>query len=371
MLNKAYSQKINIAIIFGGKSGEHEVSLASAKGAIDALDRQKYNIIPIAITKKGNWLLGSKGEEYLKLNSKRIKESGISIEQSQSLVTVKQDQKSLTNFMEGDTGGLDIDLVIPIMHGIYGEDGKLQGMLEMLGLPYLFSDTLASALAMNKLKAKAIAKEAGLDVARHIVLEKEKYDADNIINQLSLPIVVKPIESGSSVGVFIVKKKDELISSIKEALKHGKIMLEEYKGGRELTVGVVGDDLAEVMSVTEIIPKKSGFYDYKSKYEDGGSEHICPADIPDDILVKIKKLAIIAYRAIGARDLARVDFIWSQDDNKSHHNGTLFFLEINTIPGMTATSLAPEQAKAVGMNFSEFLDKLIGFGLNRLKNAHN
>lgn len=374
MSNKIYSQKLNIAVIFGGKSGEHEVSLASAIGVINSLDKEKYNIIPIAITKKGNWLIGDKGKEYLKLNSESIKESGISIEQSQSLVITNQDQSNLTNFMEGETGYSKIDLVIPIIHGNYGEDGKLQGMLEMLDLPYLFSDTLASALAMNKLKSKIIVKEAGLDVAKHIILHNELsvqleiqlLDIDNIIKKLSLPIVVKPIESGSSVGIFISKTKDDLCLDIKEASKHGQIMLEEYKIGRELTVGVIGDDTPEVLAVTEIVPKKSGFYDYKSKYEDGGSEHICPAKIPDDILSKIKDSAIKAYTAIGARDLARVDFIWNQEDNKIHPGGTLYFLEINTIPGMTSSSIVPEQAKAVGMNFSEFLDKLIGLRVKSL-----
>jgi len=349
MSNKNYPQKLNLAIIFGGQSEEHEVSLASAKGVINALDKQKYNIIPIAITKKGKWIIGDKGKTYL---------------ESQDYTKFDDFESDLVNSIAGKVNNKKIDLVAPIIHGHYGEDGKLQGILEILKLPYLFSDILASALAMNKLKTKIMAKEAGLNIAKHLLIKKsDDYNLDDLIDQLSLPMVVKPIESGSSIGVFIVENKDELKVSIPRALKHGNIMLEQYISGRELTVGVIGDERPEVLAVTEVIPKKSRFYDYKSKYDKGGSEHICPANIPDDILAKVKDFAIKAFKSIGARDLARVDFIWSQDDDK------LYFLEINTIPGMTQTSLAPEQAKAAGMNFGEFLDKLINFGIKRNKNT--
>ncbi len=348
--------KINLAVIFGGKSGEHEVSLNSAKQIIEALNKEKYNIIPIAITKKGKWLIGNKGNEYLKLYAGKTKEDGISIKQSQGLVSINNNEKSLTNFIEGDTEDRKIDLALPILHGPYGEDGKLQGMLDMLGVPYVFSGTLASALSMNKDKTKIIAQNTGLNVIPDIILSKgEDYNIKKIINKLSLPIVIKPMELGSSVGMSIAKNEKELEQGIEQAFKHDiEIMLEKFIKGRELTVGVMSDKMdAYPLPVIEIIPKVSDWFDYKAKYEKGGSDEICPANIPDNIRNEIQKMALNIFQAIKCRGVARADFIWSRQDNK------LYFLEINTIPGMTATSLVPQAAKTAGMEFGEFLDKLI------------
>lgn len=352
--------KINLAVIFGGQSGEHEVSLKSASQVMSALNQEKYNIIPIAITKKGQWLVGNKGEEYMKLNlPQAVKEGGISIEQSQNLVTASQEGRELEKFAEGDTGGNKIDLVLPIVHGPYVEDGKLQGMLEMLGIPYVFSGTLASALSMNKFKTKLIAKKAGLIIAKDMVIGK-KYKTEKIIKKLNLPAVVKPIELGSSVGISIAKNEEELKNAIDDALKYGnEVLLEQFIEGRELTVAVMGNKSPKALPVIEIIPKVSTFFDYKAKYEAGGSEEVCPADISDEVRKKVQKYAVKIFKALGCRDLARADFILSENDGK------LYFLEINTIPGMTATSLAPQSAKAAGMEFSDFLDKIIFEAMKR------
>ena len=347
-------KKINLAIIFGGKSGEHEVSLASAISVMKALGKNKYNIIPIAITKKGNWLIGNKGEKYIKLHSASAgKENAISEKKSQSLVTINK--KDLTNYSEGDTKGKKIDLVLPLLHGPFGEDGRIQGMLDMLDAPYVFSGVLAQALAMNKPKTKALVKNEGVLVARDILIRKnEKYNLNKIIKKLSLPIVVKPSELGSSVGMSIAKTKKELEPGIKTAFRYDReVLLEKFIKGRELTVPVMGNNPARALPVIEIIPKVSAWFDYRAKYEVGGSEEICPAKIPGKIKNKIQKQALAAYKAIGCKDLARVDFIWQKGSDK------LYFLEINTIPGMTATSLVPKSAKAAGLTFSQFLDKLI------------
>jgi|WetSurMetagenome_2_1015567.scaffolds.fasta_scaffold77087_2 D-alanine-D-alanine ligase len=352
--------KLNLAVIFGGQSGEHEVSLKSANQVMSALNKEKYNIIPIAITKKGQWLIGSKGKEYMELNLPRAEEEGgISMEQSQALVTIKQEEHSLSNFAEGDEEGNKIDLVLPIGHGPYVEDGKMQGFFDMLGIPYLFSGTLSSALSMNKHKTKIIAKSVGIKIAKDMVIGK-KYKTEKIIKKLNLPIVVKPVELGSSVGISIAKTEEELKNSIDKALELGnEVLLEQFIKGRELTVAVMGNKSPKALPVIEIIPKVSTFFDYKAKYETGGSEEVCPAEISDEIRKKVQKYAVKVFKAIGCRDLARADFILSEENSK------LYFLEINTIPGMTATSLAPQAAKAAGMEFSEFLDRLIEGAMKR------
>ena len=354
--------KLNLAVIFGGKSGEHEVSLKSASQVMEALNKEKYNIIPIAITKGGHWLVGEKGRQYMEENLPlAAQEGGISFEQSGKLVSVKENNSF--NFSEGDSGGAKIDLVLPIAHGPYVEDGKLQGMLEMLGIPYVFSGTLASALAMNKHKTKLIAKSAGVKIAKEIIVTKDKkYNLDKIISKLNLPIVVKPIELGSSVGISIAKTATELEDNIKKALEYGReVMLEQFIVGRELTVAVFGNKTGKALPVIEIIPKVSTFFDYKAKYQAGGSEEVCPAQIPDDIRSKVQRYAVKVFKAVGCADLARADFIWNAE------SGKIVFLEINTIPGMTGTSLAPQAAKAAGMAFPDFLDKLISETLKRYR----
>ena len=325
--------KLKIALLSGGISGEREVSLKTGEQIYNVLDQQKYEIF-------------------------------------------KYDSKTDLKQFFLDAIEKKFDLVFPALHGPFGEDGKLQGMLDMIGMAYVFSGCLASALAMNKSKTKIIAREVGVDVLPDIVLSKnnyqndchsplretvtrrkknEEYDIDEIINKLSLPIVVKPIELGSSVGMSIAKDKQELKQGIEKAFKYDKeVMLEKFVKGRELTVAVMGNERsAKALPVIEIIPKVSGWFDYKAKYEVGGSEEICPAEIPDELRDRAQTMAIKIFKAIGCKDLARADFIWSVDDDK------LYFLEINTIPGMTETSLAPQAAKAAGMEFGEFLDRLI------------
>ena len=245
------------------------------------------------------------------------------------------------------------------MHGAFGEDGRLQGLLDMLGVPYVFSGCLANSLAMNKKKTKLVAVDSGILVVPDIIIKKgESYNISDLAQDFSLPLVVKPIEAGSSVGVAIVQSKEQLDLGIKEAFDSGEeVMLEKYIKGRELTVSILGTDEPVVLPVIEIIPEVSGWYDYKAKYDTGGSRHICPANIDKDLNDQINDYSLKIFKALGCKDLARADFILSEDD------GQLYFLEINTIPGMTKTSLAPESAKVHGLSFSDFLDKLIEFNL--------
>lgn len=307
------TNKIKIALLSGGISGEREVSLKTGGKIYSALDKNKYEIF-----------------QY----------------------DPKTDLKKFFN----DACEKKFDLVFPALHGSYGEDGRLQGMLDMIGMPYVFSGCSASALAMNKHKTKIIAREAGLDIADYAILKQsDKINSEKIINKLSLPVVIKPIDSGSSVGMSIANKAEELERGINEAFKHSsEVMLEKFIKGRELTVAVLqSEQKTKALPVVEIIPKISQWFDYKAKYEVGGSEEICPADIPDEIKYKAQDCAIKIFSAIGCKDLARADFILSQNDGK------LYFLEINTIPGMTQTSLAPQAAKAAGIEFGRLLDILI------------
>jgi len=334
--------KKQIAVIFGGPSEEHEVSISSAKNTMAALDRVKYDILPIAINKQGKWLVGTSQQKYL--SSKKADNQGI----------------SFSSFAKSDAKD-KIDLVLPILHGPYGEDGKLQGMLETLGIPFVFSGTFASALAMNKTKTKALVQRAGVGVLPEVILSKDSTALPgDIMKDLSFPVVVKPVELGSSVGIVLVREANQLNNAIQEARQYDdEVMIEQFAGGRELTVTVMGNKNPKALPVIEIIPRLSEWYDYDSKYADGGSDHICPAKIPAEIEKRVKEAAIKAFKVVGCHDLARADFIW---DAKG---GKVYFLEINTIPGMTPTSLTPEAAKAAGMEFGEFLDELIEGAFSR------
>jgi len=310
-------KKIKIALLSGGLSKEREVSLNTGEKIFQALDKNKYEIF-------------------------------------------RYDPKTdLKQFME-DALNKKFELVFPALHGPYGEDGTLQGMLDMIQMPYVFSGCLASALAMNKFKTKRVAECFGVRVPKDMVVKKgQSYDIDRVISYLRLPIVVKPTELGSSVGISIAKTKEELEKGIKEAAEHGEILLEEFVKGRELTVAVLGNDNPEALPVIEIKPKTSDWFDYKAKYEVGASEEICPAPITDAIRKRIQGEAVRVFQSVGCSDLARADFICDEDNKK------LYFLEINTIPGMTATSLAPQAAKEHGLEFSKFLDRLIELAVKR------
>jgi D-alanine-D-alanine ligase len=346
--------RLKVGLIFGGKSDEHEVSLRSAREVWSNLSPEKYEIIPIAITKNGEWLVGDKGARYMEINLPKAGKVG-GVAQNQS------DSPSSSNSGLSDLFQEDIDLIFPIGHGAYIEDGRLPGMLDMLGISYLFSGTLASSLAMDKQKTKLVAKNTGLKVAKEVLLQRgKKYDAAKIIKKIGLPVVVKPVDSGSSVGVTICREEAELENAISKAFQCGsRVMLEQFIKGRELTVAVMGDESPKALPVIEIIPKVASFFSYEAKYQAGGSVEICPADIPDEVRKKVQRYAVKIFKALGCSDLSRADFIWNEENDKT------YFLEINIIPGMTSTSLAPQAAKAAGLSFPEFLDRLIQFAIKR------
>lgn len=325
--------KKNVAIIFGGRSVEHEVSIMSAKSVIASLDKDKYEIILVAITRDGGWHIGEYAEEYI-VSGKINKATPISPFEMKKL---------------------KIDIVIPILHGSYGEDGKLQGLLEILELPYLFSGVTASSVAMNKYLCKRLVETIGIVVAEDIIIKlDESYNIKEIINNLNLPIVVKPANLGSSVGMNIAKDEEELLNAIENVRSLKKdVLLEKYIKGRELTVPLIGNGNIKALPVIEIIPKISTWFDYRAKYTDGGSDEVCPANISEELNKEIQVQSMEIYKLIGCRDLARVDFIYCEEDDK------LYFLEINTIPGLTKNSLTPKSLAVSGITMGQLFDNLI------------
>lgn len=315
-------------VLMGGPSSEHEVSLATAKNVIAALDPQKYQIFPLRIPKTKNW------SEAIRKGIRQIRPQ----------------------------------VAFIAMHGTYGEDGRIQSLLELAGIPYTGSGVLASALGMDKPRASLAFREAGLLVPDFEVIDirdlKNHKLISKIVKRLSLPLVVKPSNHGSSVGISIVKKKQYLTAAAKEAFKYfNKVILQKFIKGREMTCGVLEDKRGKIISLppTEIIPKIGAFYDYQSKYAEDGSEHITPPrNLSKKTAKKIREASVLAHNVIGCSGMSRSDFILEED-------GKLYILEINTIPGMTQTSLFPEAAKTAGISFPAFIDIIINTALRNRK----
>lgn len=307
----------NIAVIYGGKSQEREVSLRSGAGVIEALKRLGYNV---------------KGIDF------------------QSIDFINELQ--------------DIDLVFLALHGVYGEDGRIQGVLDIMGIPYVGSGVLSSAVAMNKSLSKTIFKDAGIRTAPDY-LAKSRESITQIIKKvnrnLSYPLVVKPNLEGSSIGLTFTNNEEELITALESTFSnYDELLIEECVTGREVTVAVIEETEGErALPIIEIIPNLGKYYDYASKYVVGGSEHIVPAKIDLEQEELLKNWAIIAFNKIGCRSFARVDFI-IPDDGKDP-----IILEINTLPGMTETSLVPDAAQAIGLNYDHLIGHLMETVLTR------
>ncbi len=315
----ADKSKTRVAVLMGGPSAEHDISLASGEKVCEALNRDKYEVRPVVISKKGKWPI--------------------------TLAKLK------ANF----------DVAFVAMHGEYGEDGQIQRILEKAKIPYTGSNSRASEIGIDKVKSSEVFEKAGLRAPKFTLLaikDAKKISLEKI--RFIFPMVVKPADRGSSVGISIVKKVQDLLPAIQEAAKFSKrIMLQEYINGREFTCGVldVGDG-PEALPPTEIIIHHSEFFDYEAKYTAGMSREITPPEIPSEEIKKIQNIAVKAHRAIGARHFSRTDVIQDKDKN-------YYVLEINTIPGMTATSLLPQQAKAAEISFPELLDQIIQSALNK------
>lgn len=307
-------KKIRLALLCGGKSSEREVSLSGAKGVLEALDKDRYE------------------------------------------VEVFDTATDLPRLVERAS---HIDVAFILLHGRFGEDGTIQGMLDLLGIPYQGSGVLGSALAMNKHYSKVMYRNAGIPTPDWLVYDgRAALSLKDVQEQLGMPVMIKPANQGSSIGMCKVEDMKDLASAFEEAFKWDEqVLIERFIPGRELTAGVLGLRELTALPIVEIRPNPSyAFFDYEAKYQKGATQELCPAPIPEEIAYKAQELAVRTHRALGLRGYSRTDMILTEANE-------LFVLETNTIPGMTPTSLLPQAARAGGIPFSELLDRLIEMAL--------
>ena len=395
-------RRLRVGVIFGGRSGEHEVSLMSAAGILGAVDREKYEVIPIGITRSGKWLPPAQAQALLTgaapseaQDKEKYEVIPIGITRSgkwlppakaQALLTGSapseaQDNEiggpgtalvadprkhALVTFDGGQAAALQepLDVVFPVLHGPYGEDGTVQGFLELANVPYVGAGVLGSALGMDKGKMKEVLRYHGLPVAEWIAFRRYQWreDREAVLREAArfgFPCFVKPANLGSSVGISKVHDARELPAAIEEALRHDeKILVEEFVDGREIEVAVLGNHRPEASVPGEIVPCNE-FYDYRAKYLDGKSELIIPAPLPPQLAQRVRQMAIQAFLALECAGFARVDFFVRRDD------GEVLVNEINTIPGFTPISMYPKLWEATGVSYAQLVDRLIQLAIER------
>ena len=351
-------KKLSVCILFGGISPEHEVSLRSAESVLNNIDQSKYNIFPVGITKEGDWILYG-GKDYSKLPTGEWKShpnnrrAAISPVRGQGLLS-----------FEGDCVVRErIDVVFPVLHGENGEDGAMQGLLQMAGIPYVGPHVAASAVSMDKTLTKLVVDHAGVPQAawqlvRRLDLENHM---ENTLDTLELrfryPMFVKPAGTGSSVGVSKAADREQLRAALENAAKFDKkILVEEFIHGREVEVAVMGND-SPVASICGEIDSGADFYDYDAKYVTDTSTAYIPARIPEDVEEVVRDAAVKVYSAIGCQGLSRVDFFVTYEENR------VVFNEINTLPGFTSISMYPKLFDASGIPYTQLIDKLLELAL--------
>jgi len=354
-------RKIRVGVIFGGQSSEHEVSLVSATSVIQALDKEKYEVVPIGITKKGKWLSSSTTLQLLK-SGKRLDDA------QERMLLPDPTQKGLVEFRDHglSTSPEPLDVVFPVLHGPYGEDGTIQGLLDLAHVPYVGAGVLGSAVGMDKVIQKQLFERAGLPVPEYCFFLYREYEAASsrwirqIERVLHYPCFVKPANLGSSIGITKAHNRKELQKGIKEASRYDRKILAErsIENAREIECSVLGNDKPRVSVPGEVIPS-SEFYDYDAKYVDGKSEIVIPAPIPERVKKKVQDLAIRAFKAIDCAGMARVDFLVTRETYE------IYICEVNTIPGFTSISMYPKLWEASGLPYSKLLDILIQLALER------
>ncbi len=356
--------KIKVGVIFGGRSGEHEVSLRSAESVINALDKNKYAVVPIAISKQGKWLASSEATNLLPSSV---------IETADQRVALLGDptQRGLERTSaDGENSRDQLDVIIPILHGTYGEDGTIQGLFEMADIPYVGCGVLASACGMDKVFMKRLFAEANLPIVEYTHFLRTQWEKNpakieaETIEKIGFPCFVKPANLGSSVGISKADDTTELKAAIAEAAKFDrKIIVERGVNAREIEVSVLGNDEPVASLPGEIATTENAeFYDYKAKYIDpNGAKLMIPAPLSDQQIVEIQELAVRAFRAIDGSGLARADFFLERGTNNWYVN------ELNTLPGFTSISMYPKMWEASGLSYDKLLDKLIELAFERHK----
>lgn len=334
------NKRLRVAVLMGGKSAEHEISLLSGKEVVKNLNPQKYNVLPITVSKDGvTWKIGERRQFLLDFPAKKSKVK----------ILIGSDYSAIVKNHK-------VDLVFIAMHGPFGEDGTIQGFLELIDMPYTGSGVLASALGMDKISSRKLFTQAGLNVPQWMMVDK-KTTPQLIWRKLDPPIFVKPSNQGSSVGASIVREKSDLKKALKLALSFSRLALvEEYLDGVEVTGAILGNDKPHTLPLVEIVPKHE-FFDYEAKYNQKLTDEIVPARINKTLTDKAQKAALIAYKTLGCRGFGRVDMIIKRND--------VYVLEVNTIPGLTPVSLFPKAAQAAGISYPQLLDKIIEFALQK------
>jgi D-alanine-D-alanine ligase len=378
--------KIRVGILFGGRSGEHEVSLLSAASVLKAINKEKYAVVPIGITKEGRWLTESHAERLL--TEKTPAESGSSLRAGDPQATpgavvlakgeavivppVPQAHGLMPFESAASSGqkGIDVDVIFPVLHGTFGEDGTIQGLFELADIPYVGAGVLGSAAGMDKDIMKQLFAGAGLTIVKHVTILRSQWEkapkkaAKLVESKLKYPVFVKPANLGSSVGISKAHDRKELGPAIEMAAGYDrKIVIEEGVGGkkrkaRELEVAILGNDEPKASTVGEIIPAAE-FYDYNAKYIDEGSVPVIPARISKKQMKDVQEMAVRAFQSVDCSGLARVDFLM---DPK---NGKLYLNEINTMPGFTSISMYPKLWAASGLAYPDLIDRLIQLAMER------
>ncbi|MGD9161714.1 MAG: D-alanine--D-alanine ligase [Desulfobacteraceae bacterium] len=353
------SEKIKVGILFGGKSAEHEISIMSAKNIIDAIDRDKYQVFPIGITKKGKWCIGKSAG--LMLEDGRIsKQDDISGIDMLALVPGESESNIINLTDSENTPGVDV--IFPVLHGPMGEDGTVQGLLKLAGIPFVGSGVLGSSVGMDKDVMKRLFRDSGIPIGKFkVILSHEKDEAkyDEIVEELGLPIFIKPANMGSSVGVNKVDNREEFDTALNDAFSFDcKVIVEEFIKGREIECAVLGNE-NPIASVPGEICTQHDFYSYDAKYiDETGAVLNIPADLPEETKEEIRELAIRSFKSLCCEGLARVDFFLKDDS-------AIIVNEVNTIPGFTSISMYPMLFKESGISYSELIDRLINLALER------
>jgi len=357
-------ERLKIGLIFGGRSGEHQISLLSAQGVMGAIDREKYEIVPIGITKEGRWLAA--GDPMKALTSGEAAESNPAVllaEPSQRGLMRLEDREQERALKAIEVS--QIDVAFPILHGPYGEDGTVQGLLELAGIPYVGAGVLASAVGMDKVIFKDVARAHGLPVPAYLAVKRKEWEQEpeqavaRAEAEIGYPCFVKPANLGSSVGITKVHDRAELYLALAEAARYDRrLLVEAAIDAREIEVSVLGNDEPIASVPGEIVPSRE-FYDYAAKYLDAESELLIPAPIPPETAERVRELAVKAYLAIDCAGMARADFLLDRQ------TGEVYLNEVNTLPGFTPISMYPKLWEATGISYPELIDRLVQLALER------
>ncbi len=359
-------KKVRVGVVFGGRSGEHEVSLASAQSVMNAIDKEKYEVVPIGITKAGQWIASGDPMKALEAGDAQASRPAALLgdPSHRGLMRLQDTEQAIEA-----TRLTELDVVFPVMHGPYGEDGTVQGLLELAGIPYVGAGVIGSALGLDKAVFKDVMLAHGFPIVDQVLLKRKAWDADpegvmdRIEGALDYPVFTKPANLGSSVGISKCDDRAELAAGLAEAARYDRKLIVErgVPAAREIEVSVLGNDDPIASLPGEVIPSRE-FYSYEAKYFDEGedaSELLIPAPLSPEMTERVRELAVEVYQAIDCAGMARVDFLLSGE------TGELYVNEVNTIPGFTSISMYPKLWAATGISYPELIDRLIELAVER------